>query len=300
MKKIRIFFNILFQGIKGVWKNKAMGFASVISTAAVLIILGVVLVTALSVNVVLVDLKTKVDEIEVYLSDGLNDQQIVGIEENIKLRPGVRDTMYKNKEDALAEMKEIWGEESYILEGLEDDNPLERSIVVSVDDIQFSNAIVQYSKEVDGVTNVIYYQDAVNRLIKISDYVRLGGLIAASILVIIAVLVISNTVKLTVMSRKKEIEIMRYLGATNSMISGPFIIEGMLFGILGTFLAFIITYISYVYIYNNWGERLFSLISSHMIEPMYLRNDLFIIFCTLGIVIGTVGSVFSVKKYLKA
>lgn len=299
MKFIRKFLNVIKSGITGVWKNKSMGLASVVSIAALLVILGLVLIAALSMNVILDDVQTRVDEIEIYLDDTLDERTIGDIQKNLEARPGVSEIRFKSKEDALNEMKEVWGEDAYILEGIEMDNPLERSLVVSVKDIEASDQIVEYAKNIYGITNVIYFQDTVNKILSITKYVRVGGLFVVFILIIISILVISNTVKLTVMARKREIEIMKYVGASNGMISGPFIIEGVVFGLLGAGLGYVITHYSYGFIYDIFNDRLHNLLSSYLIKPGQLTYDLLIIFATLGVVVGTVGSVFSLKKYLK-
>lgn len=299
MKFIRKFLNVIKSGIAGVWKNKSMGLASVVSIAALLVILGLVLIAALSMNVILDDVQTRVDEIEIYLDDTLDERTVGDIQKNLEARPGVSEIRFKSKEDALNEMKEVWGEDAYILEGIEMDNPLERSLVVSVKDIEASDQIVEYAKNIYGITNVIYFQDTVNKILSITKYVRVGGLFVVFILIIISILVISNTVKLTVMARKREIEIMKYVGASNGMISGPFIIEGVVFGLLGAGLGYVITHYSYGFIYDIFNDRLHNLLSSYLIKPGQLTYDLLIIFATLGVVVGTVGSVFSLKKYLK-
>lgn len=299
MKKIRKFFTVIKTGIIGVWKNKSMGLASIISIAAVSVILGIVLIAALTMNVLLSDIQTKVDEVEIYVKDELTDERIEEIRNELSSLAGIKEIRYKNKEDALEEMKKVWGEDAYILEGLETDNPLERSFLVSVENIEDSHGIVEHGKTIDGVSNVVYYQDAVDKLIKIANYVRVGGLIVVLILIVISILVISNTVKLTVIARKREIEVMKYVGASNGMISGPFMIEGIIFGLIGALVAFLVISYSYIFVYNRFNERIYTLISSNLISPPVLRTDLLIIFCTLGVVIGTVGSVFSVKKYLR-
>lgn len=299
MKKIRKFLTVIKTGISGVWKNKSMGLASIISISAVSIILGIVLIAALTMNVLLKDVQKKVDEIEIYIKDEVTEERIKEIGDSLEAQEGIKDIKFKTKDAALEEMKKVWGEDAYILEGLEQDNPLERSFVVSVKNIEDSHRIVEFGKSLDGVSNVVYYQDAVDKLVKIANYVRVGGLIVTLILIVISILVISNTVKLTVLARRREIEVMKYVGASNGMISGPFIIEGVIFGLIGAILAFVLTNYSYQFVYSRFNERVYTLISSYLIEPKFLRTDLLIIFCTLGVVIGTVGSVFSLKKYLR-
>ncbi|MDO5718839.1 MAG: permease-like cell division protein FtsX [Tissierellia bacterium] len=299
MKRFRIFKNIIKSGFAGVWKNKSMGFASIISIAAVSIILGIVLIAALTMNILLADIQTRVDEIEIYIKDEVSEDQAKKIGEDIKEHSSIKEMRFKSKDTALEEMKKVWGDDAYILEGLETDNPLERSYLISVENLEDSHDLVEYAKTLDGVSNVVYYQDAVNKLISIANYVRVGGLIVILVLIVISILVISNTVKLTVLARRREIEVMKYVGASNGMISGPFIIEGIIFGLIGALLAFLITFYSYIFLYHRFNDKIYTLISSYLIEPARLQHDLLIIFCTLGVVIGTVGSVFSLKKYLR-
>lgn len=299
MIQIRKFLNVVKTGLHGVWKNKSMGLASIISIAAVSIILGIVLIVALSMNNVLLDMQEKINQIEVYIKDEVPEEDAMAIHKKLLGLKGVKEAEYKSKEKALEEMKEEWGEDAYILEGLENDNPLERSVLVSVEDISYSEEIVNFAKGLDGVNKALNHQDAVNKLLTISKYVKIGGFSVVVVLIIISILVISNTVKLTVIARRREIEVMKYVGATNSMVSGPFIIEGIAFGLIGAVLAFIIVYYSYSVFYLRFSERLIRLLSSQLIEPSLIKSDLLIIFSTLGLGIGTVGSVFSLKKYLR-
>src|SRR5699024_7432786 len=117
-----------------------------------------------------------------------------------------------------------------------------RSFVVNVRDIKNSDGIVKEAKSLDGVTTVTYYQDTINKLINLSKYIKYGGLLVSAILLVISIIVISNTVKLTVESRKDEIQIMKYLGSSDAMITTPFIIEGIIFGLIGSFIAYMLIY----------------------------------------------------------
>lgn len=299
MKKLRIFGNILKTGFAGVWKHRSMGFASIISITAVSVIVGIVLIVALTMNTMLSEVQTRVNEMEVYLSDEMTDETVAQLGDDLKAMAGVSSVRFKTKEEALAEMKEVWEEDAYILEGVESNIPLPRSYVVELAEIGEADNVSQFAQSVEGVDKVVYYNEAVERLVKLSDYIQLGGLVAVVALLIISVFVISNTVKLTVMARRKEISVMKYVGASNSVISGPFIIEGIIFGLMGSALAFFVVYYGYRLFYERFNDNIYLLIASYLIEPGYLKTDLLIIFMALGVGIGTVGSVFSLKRYLR-
>lgn len=299
MKTIRKILVTIKSGFVNAWTHKSNGFASILSIAAVSIIMGIVIIVSLSANVIVQDVQSRVDEIEIYISDDIDEKRIDDLEKEIGKIDGVENIQYKDKEDALEIMKEAWGEDAYLLEGLEKDNPLERSFVVNVRDIENSDGIVKEVKSLAGVSTVTYYQDTINKLINLSQYIKYGGLFVSAVLLIISIIVISNTVKLTVESRKDEIQIMKYLGSSDAMITTPFIIEGIIFGLIGSLLAYMVIYCGYGYAYGRFNEKLYQVISTYMINPDILKINLLIIFLMLGIVIGTIGSLFSTKKHLK-
>jgi len=232
--KLRIFRNMFKQGIQSMWRNKSMGLASITSIAAVLMILGIVLVLILSINNVVNDTKLKFDEIEVFLEDKISREQMTKIEDTAKNVPGVVSVIYRSKEQALDLMKEDWGEDAYLLEDLET-NPLPNSYIIKVEDIELADNLVNSIKTLDGVEEVKYYKDIIDKLLNFASYIRIGGMIIIAVLVFVSIFIISNTIKLTVTSRKREINIMKYVGATNSYIRGPFIIEGVFLELLGRY-----------------------------------------------------------------
>lgn len=218
-----------------------MGLASVTSISAVLMILGVVLILVLSINNVVLDTKLKFDEIEVFLKDELSSENLDAIEAEVLDYPGVLSIMFRSKEQALEIMKEEWADEAYLLEGLEE-NPLPDSYIIKVNDIELAENLVNAVKTLDGVEEVKYYKDVIDKLLVFAGYIRVGGIVIIGILVFVSVFIISNTIKITVSSRRREINIMKYVGATNDYIRGPFIIEGVLFGLLGAVLSIAVVY----------------------------------------------------------
>ncbi len=294
---LRILRNMFKQGIQSMWRNKSMGLASITSIAAVLMILGIVLVLILSINNVVNDTKLKFDEIEVFLEDQISSEQMTKIEDTAKDVPGVVSVIYRSKEQALELMKEDWGEDAYLLEDLET-NPLPNSYIIKVEDIELADNLVNSIKTLDGVEEVKYYKDIIDKLLNFASYIRIGGMIIIAVLVFVSIFIISNTIKLTVTSRKREINIMKYVGATNSYIRGPFIIEGVFFGLVGAIISIAVVYFAYRYLYLNMNESFYNMFTFYLIPPESIISDISVIFLTLGAGIGAMGSMLSLKKFL--
>lgn len=280
------------------WRNRGMGLASVSSISAVLMILGVILILILSINNLVVDTKTKFDEIQIFLEDGATDEMLTAIEDKVRNDDSVLAIMYQSKAQALEIMKEQFGDEAYILEGLEEENPLPNSYIIQLNDIEHADRVVDSVKSMDGVEKVRYYKEIIDKLMVFANYIRLGGLIVIGILIFVSVFIISNTIKITVSARKREINIMKYVGATNGYIRGPFIIEGVLFGLIGAILSILIVYKGYEYFYQSVNEKLYLLVTANLVSPASIVNDVIIIFVAIGVGIGALGSLVSLKRFL--
>lgn len=274
-----------------------MGIASITSISAVLMILGVVLILVLSINNAVLDTKLKFDEIEVFLVDDLPNQSMDRIEEAVKEHPGVLSIIFRSKEQALEIMKEEWADEAYLLDGLET-NPLPDSYIIKVNDIEYADGLVNDVKTLDGVEEVKYYKDVIDKLLIFAGYIQFGGILIIGILVFISVFIISNTIKITVSSRRREINIMKYVGATNGYIRGPFIMEGIFLGIIGALISIVIVYFGYQYFYKSMNEKLYDLFTFYLVDPKLIFTDLAIMFGTIGAGIGALGSLVSLKRFL--
>ncbi|WP_233242554.1 permease-like cell division protein FtsX [Sporanaerobacter acetigenes] len=297
--KFRIFKNIVKQGFQGSWRNRGMGLASVGSITAVLIILGMVLIIILSINNVVVETKNKFDEIQIYLEDNVESEKMAEIEDKLKSSEGVTDVYFESKDEALEIMKKDWGEESYLLEGLEE-NPLPNSYIVKLKDIEYADNVVSKLEGIDGIEEVKYYKDVIEKLLAAANYIKVGGMIIIAILMFISVFIISNTIKITVTARKREINIMKYVGATNGYIRGPFVIEGIILGLVGAGLSILIVNYGYEYLFKVINEKLYVIFTVYLVAPHALLNDIIIMFMAIGVGIGTLGSLISLKKFLNA
>lgn len=298
MKRIRIFFATLKEGFKNLWKHRAMGIASIVSIMLVTIILGGVLVSTLTLNQYVLDFEGKVDDIIVYMERGSEQEKIDLVEKTLKENTYVKTVKFKSSEEGLKEYLDTINEEDgYLLEGMESAIPA--SFVVKLKEIDDVQKFIAEVKDLDGVNNIDYYKEQIEKIVKISKYVQLGGAAAVGLLIIISILVISNTIKLTVYARRKEIEIKKYIGATNGIIIGPFIIEGAIFGLIGSGIAYAVIYFGYELLFRRFEEVFQEKLAGYLIPLSYIDRDILVIFLTLGIGIGIIGSLLSIRKYLK-
>ncbi|EOC99550.1 permease-like cell division protein FtsX [Caldisalinibacter kiritimatiensis] len=286
------------QGFIGMWRNRMMSIASVGSVSSVLIILGVILILILNINNFSNMTKEKFDEIQVYLKDDISSHEIDEIGEDIREIDGVIAVIFQSKEHALDIMKEQWGEEGNLLEGLEE-NPLPNSYVIQLKDISYADTVVNKLQGYSGIEEIKYYKDIVQKLMTVANYIQVGGLALIGGLMLISVFIISNTIKLTVTARKREINIMKYVGATNGFIRGPFIIEGMLLGLLGSGLSILIVNYGYKYLFQTLNEKLYVLFTIYLVPYTALFSDVAIISLTIGVGIGVLGSIISLRKFLR-
>lgn len=295
--RFRVFKNIMKQGFQGMWRNRSMGLASVSSISAVLIILGVVLILILTINNIVLETKTKFDEIQIYLEDDLSNGDYDRIENAIRDMEGVLSLVFVSKEQGLEIMKEGWEEEAYLLEGLEE-NPLQDSYIIQLLDIKYAEGIVSKLRNISGIEDVKYYQDIIDKLMLVANYIRFGGIIVIGALVLVSIFIISNTIKVTVTARRREINIMKYVGATNGYIRGPFIIEGILFGLIGAAISIFLIKFGYEYFFKSVNDRLYLLFTVYLVPPSLLVKDIAIMFTAIGAGIGALGSLVSLKRFL--
>jgi cell division transport system permease protein len=295
--KGRMLKHMIKQGIIGMWRNRMMSLASIGSVTSVLVILGIILILVLNINNFTNMTKLKFEEIHVYLEDDITKEKIDRIGDSIKELDGVETVIFQSKEHALELMKEQWGEEAYLLEGLEE-NPLPNSYIIQLKDIEYADSIVSNLKGYSGIEEIKYYKDIINKLMTIANFIKIGGLVLIAILMLISIFIISNTIKLTVAARKREINIMKYVGATNGFIRGPFIIEGMLLGLIGSAISILIVNYGYKYLFTTVNERLYVLFTIYLVPYTAIFNDLLIISLTIGVGIGILGSIVSLRRFL--
>ena len=161
-----------------------------------------------------------------------------------------------------------------------------------------AGAVAQFAGSLEGVDDIQYYQETVDKLTKITNFLQAGALVIMAFLVVVSVVVVSNTVKLTVFARAKEIRIMKYVGATNWFIRGPFLAEGIIIGVLAALISTGLIALIYSKIIESIGPQILAIVSSPLISAGYMTGNMVIIFIALGASIGAWGSIISMRRFL--
>lgn len=274
-----------------------MSLASVFSITAMLLILGVFFAFIVNINVAMEAAKQDYDTVQLYLMEETDITASTEMLETLNNMPEVQEAIYIPKEDALKNWKTQWGDSGYLLDSLAE-NPLPNTIEIDVLNLEGADTVVAKAKTFSGVEDILYYKETVEKLIVITSSVQIATLIMMLFLVIVSIVVVSNTIKLTVQARGREIEIMKYVGATNWFIRGPFLLEGMLIGLISSGLACGIVALIYKKVVELIGAELLVIIGIPMVPVQFLSLNLAIIFVALGVSIGASGSIVSMRRYL--
>lgn len=277
------------------FRNKFMAVASVLTVTLSMFILGVFLCAVLNINHMATYLENQV-EMTVYLKDGLNTDQVMAVGKKLKALPDLKEIKFTNKDQAMAEFKQRLGDQQGILDAI-NGNPLPSSYSTSFSTpASLKNAvnIVTKYQEVDSVQ---YGQDIIEQLYKVAQVIRIGGIILIVFLAGAELFIISNTIRLTVFARRREIQIMKYVGATNGFIRWPFIFEGMLIGFLGSGIAAFILWEGYKVVLMEMAQA--GLVFIPMIALWPFIGYITVMLLAAGIIIGILGSTISLRKYMK-
>lgn len=278
-------------------RNKAMYFTSILAITAMMLILGLFFVAFVNVNLFAASIEKDYNVIQIYLKEGNSEEVNNGVEAALRESPGVDEVSYVSKDDAMVTLKQKWGENAYLLEDLPE-NPLPESFMVYVEDKDAANNLAQSAAAIEGVEDVVYYRDTIEKLAQVSHFIEMGSLIAMAFLVIVSVVIVANTIKLTVFNREKEIGIMKYLGATDWFVRAPFIWGGVILGMVSAFIATGLTYLIYTRIVKIIGSDIARIMSVSVVPAGFLARNILIIFLCLGISIGVCGSIISIRKFL--
>lgn len=299
MRFIRQFANNIKEAFQGIARNKGLSLLSVISTMAVLVLFGVVLLLILNMAGLVNETEKKVDKVVVYLTDTATEENVQEIISTAEATGYVKDASFTSKEQAWADFAENLelSNDSYFLDGM-DENPLPASITLQLSSIEEAKTVAQSVQSMSGVYQVDYLNELIGKIVQLNDWVRVLGVIVVAILIIIAVVLIYNTVKSTISNRSHEIQIMKYIGASNGYIRRPLLIEGLVFGLIAGAIALALVYFGYKGIYGLFDERLNILMGMKLIQPRLILKDMAIIFVCIGVGVGLIGSSLSLGRYL--
>lgn len=285
----------ILDALKSIKRNKTITFASVVTVFVTFIVFGTFTLIALNFNKSIKDVSSQV-EMKVYLFDDIKPVEKREIELKLSELEGVEDVVFESKEDAFKNFKEIMSESEGLLQGYDlDNNPLPSAFIVKLTDPKFAEPVAKSVQGMAGVEDIGNQQDLIDTIASFVKYVQIGGIVLFVVFIGVSIFLIMNTIKLTVYSRRREIGIMKFVGATDWFIRWPFMIEGIIIGGIGSILATAILYVGY--------KALFTFISTRMllvtmVAPAFVGTVLIWVFILGGIIIGAVGSSVALRKFL--
>lgn len=298
MKAFRILRSSLSESFKGVFRNFSLSLASIFCIAITLVLVGFSILLSYNVNNFTREIEQDMT-IVVFLNRKISDEDIKTVESRIKGLENIKEVKFESKNDVKESMQEESEIFNTILEQYTDEtNPLQDSYLVKVVDINEIGKTADEIEKIENVQRVKYGEGSVEELIKIFDLVKkiMYGIVIA--LVLVTVFLIANTIKITIQSRSREIEIRRLVGASNAFIRQPFFFEGIILGFLGSIVPIIGCCFGYKYLYERLGGQIFTAIIK-LVPPAEIMLVLALSLLAIGVIVGAFGSYRAVRKYLK-
>lgn len=296
MKALRILSRSIRDSFKSVLRNFSLSMASIVCTTITLILVAIALFLSYNVRQVTTTLEHELT-IVVYLSKDTTEEQKTTIQNDLKTMDNVASYKYKSKDEWKAEMKKESETLEVTLDYLEE-NPLLDSIIVTVDDVKHLSETATKLRKYEYVSSAEYGEGMVENIIGIFDAISIGTIGIVIALVLVTAFLISNTIKLTIFSRKTEIGIMRLVGASNTAIKLPFIFEGFILGVLGSIVPILLSIYGYVLLFDKTGGYVFTKIIT-LVKPFPFVLIVSLFLLVVGSMVGMLGSWRAVRKYLK-
>lgn len=292
LKTVRYYFREAFLSVI---RNSWISVASIGVVAVSLLILGSSLLLVMNANNIAANLESSL-EISAFLRDETTPDEIQDLENKLAGRPEITSVVFVSKEQALEEMKENLNAQEDILAGLEEKNPLPNTLRIKTATAEQVASLAAELQMYDQFDEVRYGQGIVEKMMALSKWVRTAGLVTMVLLGIAAIFLIATTIRLSVYARRKEISIMKFLGATNLFVQLPFILEGMMLGLIGSLLAVAIVYFGYISLIDKIQ---LSLPFVRLITDRALIKPLMELLLLTGLIIGATGSLISMRRFLK-
>lgn len=299
MKYNRIGY-LIGEGFTNVFKNKKSTGASLMIMCATMIIFGIFLILGENINHFVAEVESA-QGIQVFINNDATQEQINEVGEKIRHIDGVSTTEFISKETALNQMKEILGEKQDLLSGYEENNIFPSSYVVTLTDLNKSKAVQDQILTIENVKKITSKDETVTTLINLANGIKIVTGIILILLIVISIFIIANTIKLTVHARRKEISIMKYVGATNGFIRWPFIVEGMIIGIIASAISIIIVGGAYNFLASKMvNSQFMQIINMSLVSFSDMLNSIIFVYMLLGIGIGAMRKCYFNEKIFKS
>ncbi len=295
------FFYLVKQGFKNLWNNRLMSLASIGVLVSCMLLIGAAALLAVNVSSVVDELEDQSEAI-VYLDDNTTEDDRTRIRKAIIATGKISTVEFVPKGEALSEMMSAMGDEGLLFEAYKEDNNLPDSYRVTFDDVSDLESTVAAIENIDGVLSVSAMTEVANVIIGLKKMAYVGGVVIIGLLIAVSLMIVGNTIKITVFSRRREVNIMKYVGATNGFIRLPFIVEGMSLGVISGAISYGLIYFGYDY-FTKWAlsqkSEWFSMLVSGMVPFTAISHQLLIGFLGGGALIGIFGCVAFIGKHLK-
>jgi cell division transport system permease protein len=299
--KIRTVKNFFKEAIRNIFRNRVLSLASIIAIMSALFILGVVLILAFNLEHMAGGIESKM-EITIFLDKSVGPLQGKAVVDQVKEFNGVYDVEFVSKEQGLAEWKQDLGEKGSLLDGYEGkSNPLPDKLILRVEKPEYVDGIISKAKSIPEVDKINYSREVADTIGKIARASRIIGLWLMILLISVAMIIINNTIKITIYSRRNEISIMKNIGATDAYIRWPYIIEGFTLGVFAAILAGVLVVGGYDLLLNRSAQlsNNYSILGLFQLLPIEsMIYDIGLIFILVGSGVGVIASFFSTRKYL--
>lgn len=297
--KFNIVGYLIGEGFRNAFKNKKSTFSAMLVMCISMLIFGLFFIIGENINHIMETVEDT-QAIQVFIKLDATEEEVKAVGEQIKTIEGVNKVDFVSKDEGLEQYQEGFGDKAYILEPYKENNFLPDSYVVTLTDLKLANQVETKINELDNVKNITSSNETITKLISITNGIRIVTGVILVGLIIGAIFIISNTIKLTVYARRKEISIMKYVGATNSFIRWPFIVEGIIIGILSACISILIVGGLYKLIATKLlASAIVQSIGVTLVSFGDMFNMIIIVYLLLGIGIGVLGSSISMRKYLE-
>ena len=296
--KYNVLTYLIGEGFSNVFKNRKQAVISISMMCITMLIFGIFFVIAENLNHFVDEVEGE-QGIQVYMKKDVTDEQIQALKQQLLAIDGINTVEFVSQADALQEVKDKFGDKASLLEG-RDESIFPVSYIITLTDLSKSSEIQEQISKLDNVGEIRSSNETISTLVRIAKGIRVATYVISICLIVFAIFIITNTIKLTVHARRREISIMKYVGATNSFIRWPFAVEGMIIGLISGVISIALLYGVYSLALNN--SSFVSFISKMGLTLLHF-SDMFtliiFVYLVLGIVVGVLGSTISMRKYLK-
>ena len=293
--KINTINYFIVDALKSIKRNITVSFAAMLTVLVTFFVLGTFTLVGLNFNKTIEDVADKI-EIKVYLQDDIKLVNQREVEIKLAEQEGVKAVTYESKDEAFTKLKKDLEGNSGMLEGYSlENNPLASSYIVTLEDASYAGDVSKAVEDMTGVESITNQQELIEKISNVVDFVQILGVVLFFVFIGVSIFLIMNTIKLAVYSRRREVGIMKFVGATDWFIRWPFVIEGMIIGAVGSLLATVILYFIYRGIFGFIASNL---LISNLVPVSFVLTTLLGGFLLGGIVVGAIGSIAALRKFL--